>query len=261
MSRPKTYREKMIDERFKNAEDGNTFDMSLGHKSLVVPDDFKVFDEDDTYIDHHFDNTFPIDESEELMSYIREIKHLIETQYTFKGTSFYEIYNQTDKLYKHYCSLFLDIKIPNKKIHRERIRIFTILTGVLYPYYIQKNGPATPASQEEFIMCVLFYYFTISHRSNNAAKISNRSNNPAARGIIEVYRMIKYNIPVEDRYKLFKYLITRPIKAKLKNAMLFLSTTEPALSDILMPTRGGKPKTKKNKQSKRRRTSKRNKRI
>lgn len=256
-------RQQMIDVRSKNVEDSREFDKPL--KSLLVPDDFEIYEDNNTYVDHHFERTFPIDESQELMSHIANIKHLIETQYTFKGTGFYEIYIQTSKLYKHYCSLFLAKKVPNKKINNERIRILTILTGVLYPYYIEKTRrelldqpkklevEALSATHEEFIMCILYYYFSLAHTQT---KYNKKQPNliHAPEGTYELYRMIKNNVPHKDRYKLNEFYVSDIIRIRLANIELFLLQLEPALSDILMPTAGGKPKTKKNKQRRTRRT-------
>jgi hypothetical protein len=253
----------MIDFRSKNVEDSREFDKPL--KSLLVPDDFKVYEDTNTYVDHHFERTFPTDESQELISHIANIKHLIETQYTFKGTRFYEIYVQTSKLYKHYCSLFLAKKVPNKKINNERIRILTILTGVLYPYYIEKTRTelldqpkkleveALSATQEEFIMCIIYYYFSLAHIQT---KYNRRQPDliHAPEGTTEIYKMIKNNIPREDRYKMSMFFVPDTIRKRLSNIELFLLQLEPALSDILMPTAGGKPKTKKNKPRRTRRT-------
>ena len=239
-------RKKIIAARSQSAIERKAFDDSLGRIALPNPD-IMVYEDNNDYKDVHFERTFPTDESQELMTHIANIKHLIETQYTFRGTPFYDIYVQTGKLYKHYCSLFSDTKI-NKKIDRERVRILTILTGVLYPYYIQKNGPA---SQEEFIMCILYYYFSIAHHSKESSD----------EGINDVYGLIKNNVPFAKKRHRDVYYITSDISKRLTNIELFLLTLEPELSDILMPTRGGKPKTRKNNQQKRRRTSKRNKRI
>jgi hypothetical protein len=276
-------RQQMIDLRSKNVEDSREFDKPL--KSLLVPDDFKVYEDTNTYVDHHFERTFPTDESQELISHIANIKHLIETQYTFKGTRFYEIYVQTSKLYKHYCSLFLAKKVPNKKINNERIRILTILTGVLYPYYIEKTRTelldqpkklelealsatqeelealsetqdeveALSETQEEFIICILYYYFSLAHIQT---KYNRRQPDliHAPEGTYELYRMIKYNVSRQDRYKMNEFFIPKTIRRRLANIELFLLQLEPALSDILMPTAGGKPKTKKNKPRRTRRT-------
>ena len=246
-------REKNIHVRSQRAHEGKETDDSFGRIALPNPD-IMVYEDNNDYKDYkdvHFERTFPIDESQELMTHIANIKHLIETQYTFRGTPFYDIYVETGKLYKHYFKYFLDTSVLNTKKYRdERVRILTILTGVLYPYYLRKEREATSATQEEFIMCILYYYFSIAHHSKESPD-----------GINDVYGLIKNNVPFAKKRHRDVYYITSVIETRLTRVVLFLLTLEPELSDILMPTRGGKPKTRKNNQQKRRRTSKRNKRI
>lgn len=252
MFKSKTIRDnrlKDIESRLQNVSDSKTDDKSYEYRmgSLLIPPDPNGFMEPEDKLEDYnfpipFKTSFPIDETQELMSHIVDIKHLIETQYTFKGTSFYGTYLKTDNLYKKYSRLFLGKKDPNKKIHRERVRIFTILTDVLYPYYVRKYG-STAATQEDFIMATMYYYFSVAH-SNKRPKNTD-----------DMYRVMN-NLYGNSRWNSSVPLNRQQTDAtkELVNIGLFLVSCEPHLSDILMPARGGKPKTKKNKQRRTRRT-------
>jgi len=147
----------------------------------------------------------------------KNIQMLIEdTRYT--SNNLVKTYN----LYKKYCKHFV---IEEKQIEKHgvierdktRVRIFAILSDELYPYYVKKYGSIT---KEMFVMAILYYYFSVRH-----------SNDVGVSGYI-------YGRKTEDT-------------KKFNNILIFLSTFEPKLSNLLLTIHGGKPKTKKNKQRRR----------